>query len=73
MGKLNVQLCPETGICTIIKEDGKKVDLMPDEVNTLREASGTPQAIKEALAEIDAGFSEDLGAEELDQLSSELA
>ena len=30
MDKLNIQLCPETGICSIIKENGKKVDLIPD-------------------------------------------
>ena len=32
MSDLNIQLCPETGICSLIKADGKKVDLMPDEV-----------------------------------------
>ena len=73
MAKLNIQLCPETGICSIIKADGTKVDLMPDEVNTLREASGKPQAIKEVVADVDATFSEGLDAAELSQLSSELA
>ena len=72
MGKLNIQLCPETGICSIIKDDGTKADLMPDEVDGLREASGKPQAIKALLAEVDSSFADSLGSDALDQLSDEL-
>ncbi|MBI2442066.1 MAG: hypothetical protein HYV35_11940 [Lentisphaerae bacterium] len=72
MKKLDIQLCPETGICSIIKGDGAKIDLMPDEVSGLREAAGKPDAIRKALADVDPGFAEALGAEELGQLSSEL-
>ena len=72
MSDLNIQLCPETGICSIIKADGNKIDLMPDEVGQLREASGNPEGIRQALAQIDTGFAEALQAEEIDQVSSEL-
>ena len=72
MGKLNIQLCPETGICSIVKGDGTKVDLMPDEVGGLREASGMPDAIRKAIASVDPGVAETLDSEELEQLSSEL-
>ena len=72
MSDLNIQLCPETGICSIIKKDGKKVDLMPDEVSTLKEASGNSDGIKQAIAKIDPAFAEGLDSDEIDQVSNEL-
>lgn len=72
MSDLNVQACPETGICSIIKEDGTKIDLMPDEVSGIRDASGNPDAIKQALTAIDPVFAEKLDPEELDQISKEV-
>lgn len=72
MSDLNIQLCPETGICSIIKADGNKIDLMPDEVGQLREASGNPEGIRQALAQVDTSFAESLQATELNQVSSEL-
>lgn len=72
MSDLNIQLCPETGICSIIKGDGSKVDLMPDEVSQLRGASGNSDAIKQALAQIDSGFAEGLDPEEIGQVSRKL-
>lgn len=72
MSELNVHLCPETGVCSIIKAEGKKIDLMPDEVSALREAAGNPDAIKQLLAEIDSGFAGELGPEETAQISDGL-
>ena len=72
MSKLNIQLCPETGICSIIKEDGKKIDLMPDEVAAVRDAAGDQNVIKNALAEIDSSFAEGLDVEEIDTVSNKL-
>ncbi|NQU39902.1 MAG: hypothetical protein HQ523_08130 [Lentisphaerae bacterium] len=72
MQKLNVQLCPETGICSIIKEDGCKVDLMPDEVAQLRDAEGDAAGVKRVLAEIDSSFAETLGGDETAQIAAEL-
>ena len=37
---MRIELCPETGIGMIVKDDGKKIDLIPDEVTQVREASG---------------------------------
>lgn len=71
MGKLNVQLCPETGICSIVKEDGSKVDLMPGEVVGVREAVGRTE-IQKAIAEVDPDFAKDLNAEELAQIAKRL-
>jgi len=72
MSKLNIELCPETGICSIIKEDGKKVDLMPGEVADLREASGNPEGIKQAIAEADNAFAAGLDPDEIAQISGKL-
>ncbi len=72
MSDLNIQLCPETGICSIIKGDGGKIDLMPDEVHQLQDASGNPDGIKSALAQIDSCFAEGLDPEEVEQISREL-
>ena len=72
MSDLNIQMCPETGICSIIKDDGTKIDLMPDEVGQIRDASGQSVVIRQALSDVDSGFAEGLNAEELEQVSSEL-
>ncbi len=72
MGKLNIEACEETGIVSILKEDGKKIDMVPDEVKQLRAASGDTQEIKSILAKIDTSFSDELEEEEVNQLSSEI-
>jgi hypothetical protein len=72
MSKVNVQLCPETGICSIVKADGSKIDLMPDEVAALRSAAGNKDAIRTALAQVDSDFAAGLAATEIEQVSSRL-
>jgi len=72
MNDLNIQLCPETGICSIIKKDGKKIDLMPFEVDQVKNAAGNPDAIKNVLNEIDPNFVNELDSEEIGQVSKEL-
>ena len=72
MSDLNIQLCPETGICSIIKADGNKLDLMPDEVALIREAAGNAAAIKQAIGEVDADFAARLGAEDVERISKKL-
>ena len=72
MAKLNIQLCPETGICSIVKEDKTKIDMMPNEVTQLRQVSGDAEKSRDILAQIDAAFSAGLDTEEMDQLSEEI-
>jgi len=72
MNDLNIQLCPETGICSIIKKDGKKIDLMPFEVDQVKNAAGNSEAIKDVLNEIDPVFVNELDSEEIGQVSKEL-
>lgn len=72
MSNLIIEQCPETGICSIVKGDGTKIDLMPNEVEELRDASGNNEKIKEALENVDPKFSDALTADEFNQLSSEI-
>lgn len=72
MSELNIELCPETGICSIIKKDGKKVDLMPGEVAELREASGNTEGIKAAISEADDTFADGLDPDEIAQIASRI-
>ena len=69
---MRIELCPETGICSILKEDGKRVDLMPDEVAQIKEASGDSGKISVVLASVDTSFSGSLSSEELFQISTEV-
>lgn len=72
MDKLNIQLCPETGICSIIKKNGTKVDLMPDEVSNLRDALVHRDSARQVIAGVDASFAKSLAPAELDQLAARL-
>jgi hypothetical protein len=72
MDKLNIELCPETGICSIIRKNGTKVDLMPGEVTSLRDALANPEAARQVIAEADASFAESLDPQELEQLAARL-
>ena len=72
MAKLDIHLCPETGICSVIKENGSKIDMLPTEVDQLRQVSGDGDKTREILASVDRTFSEGLEDEELDQLCAEI-
>ena len=68
MDKLTIELCPETGICSIIKDNGTKVDLMPDEVEAIRMAGANTEAIRSVIANCDEGFSKALDGQSLKQV-----
>ena len=72
MGNLKVELCPETGICSIVKGDGSKIDLMPDEVGDIRKIKTDPKALQKAIGEVDSSFAQSLDAKELAQLAKDL-
>jgi hypothetical protein len=71
VSNLNIQRCPETGICTIIAPDGRKIDLMPDEASSLA-AADNAEAAKAVLAEVDAAFAGALDTADLDTIVSEV-
>jgi len=73
MGNLDIHLCPETGICSIIKNDGTKVDLMPGEVSDIRAAAGDTGTIGKAISEADSGFAEQLSTEDLSEIAGRLS
>lgn len=72
MNKLNIELCAETGICSVFKADGTKVDLMPDEVAAVRAADGDLTALKKAVSEADEKFAAALTSGEAAELTATL-
>ena len=72
MAKLNIEMCPETGICSIMNEQGSKIDMISTEVADIRAAAGDTQQIKELLAGVDKSFSESLTDEEIAQLAEQI-
>lgn len=68
--KVTVELCPETGICSIVREGGQKTDLMPGEVAALRAAAGDPAKVRAAIGEADADFAKALSESDLRQVAS---
>jgi len=73
MSKLIVEVCPETGICSILKSDGSgKVDLMPDEAAAIRAAGGDAATIREVIFACDPSFADALAADQIGQISKEI-
>jgi hypothetical protein len=72
MSAVNVELCPETGICSIIRKDAGKADLMPDEVQTLRKANGDAAQIRAVLSESGTTFAASLSDQELREIAGAL-
>lgn len=72
MSEVTVELCPETGICSIIKDGSSKVDLIPGEVEALRAAQGDAEKLKSQIGEIDSVFSAQLSDENLSVIAAKL-
>jgi len=70
MDALTIELCPETGICSIIKDNGTKVDLMPDEVEAIRAAGTNADQVRAVIANCDETFAQALDTSALKQVSS---
>jgi hypothetical protein len=64
MAELNVDICPETGICSIGRGGTDKIDLMPDEVVTIREAENV-DGVKAVIEETDTAFAASLSTDDL--------
>ena len=72
MNKLQVEVCPETGMCSIVRENAGKADLMPDEVAALRDAGDDLAKIRAIVAAGDAGFAASLTDQELRRISADV-
>lgn len=65
MSEMNIHKCPETGMCTILKADGKKVDLTPAEVSAVQLSFGDHDAIVKVLSNIDPSFADAVSADDV--------
>jgi len=72
MADVKIELCPETGICSIVRDGMNKVDLMPDEVAAIRDAGGDAAAIKAVVSECDAAFGSALDQTEIEAIVGKL-
>lgn len=72
MSKLKIERCPETGICSIVRDTQSKVDLMPDEVLNIKDTGGSLEKIRAVIAESDADFAKGLSDEDLGQIAKRL-
>ena len=70
MSNLNVEVCPETGMCSIVRGSTDKADLMPDEVEALRKVKDDPAQIRAILAASDATFAASLSDRDLRQIAA---
>lgn len=66
---MDVELCPETGLCSIVRAGGSKTDLMPDEVMAVRACAGDLAKVREVVAGADDAFGASLTDEELRQIA----
>ena len=71
--QLSIERCSETGICSIGRGGTEKLDLMPDEVDAIRESNGDPARIAAVLSESDSAFAARLQPEELAVIWEKLA
>lgn len=72
-GELMYEVCPETGICSIVRSGAEKVDLMPTDVQTIREAGGAPATVRAVIADCDTAFAAGLSDEEVAGIGKKLA
>ena len=70
---LQIERCPETGICSIVRVDNTKVDLMPDEVAAIRAAAGQADAVRAIVGASDEAFAARLSSAEIAQIAKRLA
>lgn len=74
MDKLVVELCPETGICSLVKAGGEKTDLMPFEVEELKKLSANDaEKIKDVISQGNEKFAKTLTPEEIKQILKQIS
>lgn len=74
MEKVIVEMCPETGICSLVKGGGDKTDLMPFEVDELKKLSADDiEKIREVIGQGNEAFAKSLTLEEIKRIHSQIA
>lgn len=73
--KVVVEMCPETGICSLVKGGGAdKTDLMPFEVDELKKLSiEDTEKIRELIAQGNPTFAQSLTVDDIKRIYRELA
>ena len=73
MEKLTIELCPETGICSLVKGGSDKTDLMPFEVDELKKLSPDDiEKIKAVIAQGNENFAKNLTAEDIKRILAQI-
>lgn len=75
MEKLVVEMCPEMGICSLVKGGGTdKTDLMPFEVEELKKLSPNDiEKIKAVIAQGNESFAKNLTADDIKKILAQIA
>lgn len=72
MAEINVERCPESGICSIVKKGGAKIDLMPDEAQQLMQVRNNSAQLRQLLVDVDPAFAQALSDDEVAQIGANL-
>ncbi len=72
MDEMNVEMCPETGICSLVKSGTDKADLMPFEVEDLKAAAGDTEKARQIIANASSEFAKNLSEEELKRIIAKI-
>jgi hypothetical protein len=72
MAEITVERCPETGICSIVRDGGSKIDLMPDEADQLLQVRNNSAKLRELLQEVDPAFAQALSDDEVARIGANL-
>ncbi len=72
MADLRVEVCSETGICSMVKGGTNKIDLLSFEADEIRAAKGDAEVIRKVVAECDTGFAGELDDEDIKGIAAKL-
>jgi hypothetical protein len=73
MSDLRIEVCSETGICSIIRDGSNKVDLMPFEVDEIRNAGADADTVRKVVGECDYDFATALDDEAIEAIKNKLS
>ena len=69
---IRVEVCSETGVCSLIRPDNTKADLLPGEVAAIATFAEQPEAVRAVIGAADDAFAARLTTAELEQIAREL-
>ena len=69
---IRVEVCSETGVCSLIRLDNTQTDLLPGEVAAIAAFAEQPEAVRAVIGAADDAFAARLTTTELEQIAREL-